>query len=133
MLRSLCSRKNRATTSSQIFPRKNSGTAAFQDGQNLVLPHWFVEILSQLDNRHSTIYLDMRAIEAAGIALAAVQSRAIARRIVVPGTFVPHGDRIVGPPFELHQARLINLGASTGIGFTSGFFCLTALLARAAI
>jgi hypothetical protein len=66
----------------------------------------------------------MRAIEAAGIALAAVQSRAIARRIVVPGTFVPHGDRIVGPPFELHQARLINLGASTGIGFTSGFFCL---------
>jgi hypothetical protein len=57
----------------------------------------------------------MRAIEAAGIALAPVQSGAIARRIVVPGTIVPHAGRIVG--VELHQARLIILAASIGIRF----------------
>jgi hypothetical protein len=62
----------------------------------------------------------MRVIEAAGIALAPVPRGATARRIVVPGSIVPYADRIVG--VELHQARLVILEASAGIGSTGGFF-----------
>jgi membrane fusion protein, heavy metal efflux system len=46
------------------------------------------------DDRPSVVKLGVETIEAADIELAPVQSGAIARRIVVPGTIVPHADRI---------------------------------------
>src|ERR1700719_1462299 len=43
---------------------------------------------------HASIRLTDDQIEAAGIELAAVQDGTLSRRIVVPGTIVPHADRI---------------------------------------
>jgi cobalt-zinc-cadmium efflux system membrane fusion protein len=45
------------------------------------------------ENQPSFVKLRTEAIEAAGINMAAVQSGIIARRIIVPGTIVPHADR----------------------------------------
>ena len=44
--------------------------------------------------QQDTIRLSEGEIEAAGIALAAAEGGAIAHRVVVPGTIVPHADRI---------------------------------------
>jgi cobalt-zinc-cadmium efflux system membrane fusion protein len=46
------------------------------------------------DDQPSLVKLGARAIEAAGIETAAAESGAIAHRITVPGTIVPHADRI---------------------------------------
>src|SRR5258708_8847697 len=46
------------------------------------------------EDRRAGIRLTDDQIETAGIALAAVQAGTLARRIVVPGTIVPHADRI---------------------------------------
>ena len=46
------------------------------------------------DDQPNLVKLEPEAIEAAGIELASVQSGTIAHRIIVPGTIVPHADRI---------------------------------------
>jgi cobalt-zinc-cadmium efflux system membrane fusion protein len=46
------------------------------------------------DEKPNAVKLESDVIEAAGIELAQVESGAIAHRIVVPGTIVPHADRI---------------------------------------
>jgi cobalt-zinc-cadmium efflux system membrane fusion protein len=46
------------------------------------------------DDQPSLVKLSAEAIESAGIETAAVESGAIAHRITVPGTIVPHADRI---------------------------------------
>jgi cobalt-zinc-cadmium efflux system membrane fusion protein len=46
------------------------------------------------DGHQNLVKLEPEAIKAAGIELASVQSGTIAHRIIVPGTIVPHADRI---------------------------------------
>jgi membrane fusion protein, heavy metal efflux system len=49
---------------------------------------------AEIGEEHATIRLTEEQIETSGIELAAVQDGTLARRIVVPGTIVPHADRI---------------------------------------
>jgi cobalt-zinc-cadmium efflux system membrane fusion protein len=48
----------------------------------------------EIGEERATIRLTDEQIEMSGIALAAVQAGTLSRRIVVPGTIVPHADRI---------------------------------------
>src|SRR5712691_12769230 len=46
------------------------------------------------DDRQGIVKLDEEEIKSAGIESATVQTGTIARRVVVPGTIIPHADRI---------------------------------------
>jgi membrane fusion protein, heavy metal efflux system len=48
----------------------------------------------EIGEEHATIRLTVEQIEMSGIALAAVHGGTLSHRIVVPGTIVPHADRI---------------------------------------
>jgi cobalt-zinc-cadmium efflux system membrane fusion protein len=66
-----------------------------------------------------TIGLGESEIEAAGITLAAVEGGVLARRIAVPGTIVPHADRIAHVAVRL-SGTLAELRKKIGDPVTSG-------------
>lgn len=83
------------------IPRAVNDTAALITGAE---PLRAVEMPGRTDQRpnndidadeHTSIRLTDDQIEMAGIELAPVQDSTLVRRIVVPGTIVPHADRIV--------------------------------------
>ncbi|MBO0750936.1 MAG: hypothetical protein J2P53_02425, partial [Bradyrhizobiaceae bacterium] len=82
------------------IPRAVNDTAALITGAE---PLRAVEMPGRTDQRpnndidadeHTSIRLTDDQIEMAGIELAPVQDSTLVRRIVVPGTIVPHADRI---------------------------------------
>jgi hypothetical protein len=59
----------------------------------------------EIGEERTTIRLADKQIEMSGIELAAVHEGALSRRIVVPGTIVPHGDRIARVSVRLSQTN----------------------------
>ena len=68
---------------------------------------------------HASIRLTDDQIEAAGIELAAVQDGTLSRRIVVPGTIVPHADRIARVSVKL-SATVAELRKKLGDAVAKG-------------
>jgi len=68
---------------------------------------------------HASIRLTDDQIEAAGIELAAVQDGTLSRRIVVPGTIVPHADRIARVSVKL-SATVTELRKKLGDAVAKG-------------
>src|SRR5712671_1098468 len=71
------------------------------------------------EDRRAGIRLTDDQIEAAGIELAAVQNGTLTRRIVVPGTIVPHADRIARVSVKL-SATVTELRKKLGDSVTKG-------------
>jgi multidrug efflux pump subunit AcrA (membrane-fusion protein) len=74
---------------------------------------------AEVHEEHATIRLADDQIETAGIELAAVQDGTLTRRIVVPGTIVPHADRIARVSVKL-SATVTELRKKLGDPVTRG-------------